>query len=259
MGKEIPVFKLSGNGSIYDGMFAPVTAAAFNTLFNKRYRMQFLKSLAVVSAFSLITPAYAQQKFTEGTIEYTISINGPAPTDYSNPGLSKAGTLLFSIKDNNVRQDLKLEDGYTYSRIGNFTTEKDIILQTLNTINYAIETDLKSLKAKAGAYYGAKLETTGNTRKVNDLEAQEALLKYKDGTSMRFFYHKDYELPHPEIFERMPELKGIPALFDVPMSNGYVTHFELRRITPGPVGNTIFRVPEGYRIISKKEYDKLTN
>ncbi len=221
--------------------------------------MQFLKSLTVASTFCLVAPAYAQQKFTEGTIEYTITINGPATTDDNNPGVSKAGTLLFSIKDNNVRQDLKLEDGYTYSRIGNFVTEKDIILQTLNTVNYAIETDLKSLKAKAGAYYGARFETTANTRKVNDIDVQEAVLKYKDGSTLRFFYNKSYELAHPEIFERMPELKGLPALFDIPMNNGFVTHFELRRVSPGPVGNAVFRVPEGYRIISKKEYDKLTN
>lgn len=221
--------------------------------------MQFLKSLAAAALIGTTLPAYAQQKLTEGTIEYNISINGPAAPGTTEAPAGKAGTLLFRIKDHNVRQDLKLEDGYTYSRIGNFVTEKDIILQTLNTVNYAIETDLKSLKSKADAYYGAKLEESGSVKKVNDIEVREAVLRYKNGSTMKFFYSKSYELPHPDIFERMPELKGIPAVFDVPMSNGYVTHFELKRVTQEPVGNAVFRVPEGYRIISKKEYDKLTN
>ncbi len=173
-------------------------------------------------------------------------------------GRRKAGTLTFRIKDHNVRQDLKLEDGYVYSRIGNFVTEKDIILQTLNTVNYAIETDLNSLKTKAGAYYGAKLAEGKATKKVNNIEVREAVLKYKDGSTLQFYYAKSHALAHPEIFEHMPELKGIPALFDIPMSNGYVTHFELKKIAEGPVNNAVFRVPEGYRIISKKEYDKLT-
>lgn len=221
--------------------------------------MQFLKSLTAVILIALVAPAYAQQKFTEGTIEYTISINAPAVPGTEGAGTSKAGTLVFYIKDHNVRQDLKLEDGYIYSRIGNFVTEKDIILQTLNTVNYAIETDLNSLKAKASAYYGAKLENGKQTKKLGDIEVQEATLKYKDGSSMQFYYAKSHQLAHPEIFEHMPELKGIPALFDIPMSNGYKTHFELKKIAQEPIGNAVFRVPEGYRIISKKEYDKLTN
>lgn len=220
--------------------------------------MHLLKSLTAVTLFSFVAPAYAQQKLTEGTIEYAISINGPA-AEAGETVTGKAGTLVFSIKEHNVRQDLKLDDGYTYSRIGNFVTEKDIILQTLNTVNYAIETDLNSLKLKTSAYYGARLEEGKQTKKVNNIEVREAVLRYKDGTVMQFYYTKGHELPHPEIFERMPELKGIPAIFDIPMSNGYVTHFELKRIAPEPVGNAVFRIPEGYRIISKKEYDKLTN
>lgn len=216
--------------------------------------MQFLKSLTAVTLLSFVVPAYAQQKLTEGTIEYAISINGPAAeTGSGEAGTSKAGTLVFSIKEHNVRQDLKLDDGYTYSRIGNFVTEKDIILQTLNTVNYAIETDLNSLKSKTSAYYGARLEEGKQTKKINNIEVHEAVLKYKNGTVMQFYYAKGHELPHPEIFERMPELKGIPAIFDIPMSNGYVTHFELKRIAREPVGNAVFRIPEGYRIISKKE------
>ena len=221
--------------------------------------MQFLKSLTAVTLFTFVAPVYAQQKLTEGTIEYAISINGPAATGSEEAGITKAGTLMFRIKDHNVRQDLKLDDGYTYSRIGNFVTEKDIILQTLNTINYAIETDLNSLKVKSGPYYGAKLEDGKGTKKINNIETREAVLKYKDGSKMQFYYAKSYQLSHPEIFEHMPELKGIPALFDIPMSNGYVTHFELKKIAQEPVDNVVFRVPEGYRIISKKEYDKLTN
>lgn len=210
--------------------------------------------LLLLSAFS-----FAQQKFTEGVIVYDVTITGKIPTPANEPSMTetKSGTLTIYLKEENIRQDIKLQDGYSHSRIGNYISGKEIILQTINRLKYAIEISLKEQKKKNGDRYGAIIKDGKVVQTANKFEATEAIAEYVKGNVFTFSYLKTYYINHSEIFENTPELKGIPASYDVQMSNGFTTHFELKSITAEPVSNSTFKVPEGYRIISKKEYDKL--
>lgn len=201
----------------------------------------------------------AQEKFTEGIITYNITITGKVPTPANEPALTetKSGTLTISIKGDNVRKDIKLQDGYTHSQISNYATEKEIILQTINTTRYAIEINLDDQRKKNAAYLNAQQETGSGKKTIAGQNATESTLKYKNGSAINLYYISSYDLKHPELFEQFPQLKGIPAIYDIPMSNGFTTHFELSSILAEPVANATFRIPEGYRIISRKEYDKL--
>lgn len=221
--------------------------------------MLLQKTILSLGLLSLAGGSHGQEKLSEGVLTYALTISGKVPTPANEPALTetKSGTLLIYVKDNYVRQDIKLEDGYTYSRISNYTTDKDIILQTINTTRYAIEVGMKDERKKTMHFTDAILETGRNRKKIGDFDAQEATLKYKNGSSFQLYYVDQYVLAHPEVFERSPELKGIPAQFDIPGSNGFNTHFELKTLNREPVSNSVFQVPEGYRIISRKEYEKL--
>jgi len=221
--------------------------------------MLLRKTLLSLCLCSLAAGTYGQEKLSEGVLTYALTISGKVPTLANEPALTetKSGTLLIYVKDNYVRQDIRLEDGYTYSRISNYITDKDIILQTINTTRYAIEVGMKDERKKNMSFMDATLEAGRNRKKIGELEAQEATLKYKNGSSFPLYYVDQYTLAHPEVFERSPELKGIPAQFDIPGSNGFTTHFELKALSREPVANSVFQVPEGYRIISRKEYEKL--
>lgn len=201
----------------------------------------------------------AQEKFSEGIISYKITITGKVPTPANEPALTqtKSGVMNISIKGDNVREDIILEDGYNYAQISNYATEKEIILQTINTVRYAIEITLKDQRKKNEMYYGAELSPGKGQQVIAGRTAIESSLKYKSGSTLNFYYINSYELNHPEVFDQFPELNGIPAIYDIPMSNGFITHFELVKIDMIPVANAVFRIPEGYRIISRKEYDKL--
>lgn len=220
----------------------------------------FLKRIILIfslAAFPFI--AEAQQKFTEGIITYNVTITGKIPTPADEPALTetKSGIMTISIKGDNIREDIKLEDGYTHAQISNYATGKEIILQTINTVRYAIEINLKDQRKNNAAYFGAEQLAGKGRKSVAGLNAAESTWKYKNGTALTLYYTDAYELNHPEIFDQFPELKGIPVLYDIPMSNGFTTHFELKSIEAIPVDNATFRIPEGYRIISRKEYDKL--
>ncbi len=200
----------------------------------------------------------AQTTFTEGIISYQVSILNPGaiPEDPAYPATQK-GTFTLQIKNHSVHQRLVLEDGFSNTSIINYATGKHIILRQINAINYAVELNIRDMVKKNALHYGATLQPGNNTRLIRNLKAEDATLTYKKGKNLYFFYLPGYTLEHPEIFEFMPELKGIPALFDIPLSNGYVTHFELKDLVAQPIDNSIFSIPEGYRIISQKEYDKL--
>jgi hypothetical protein len=220
----------------------------------------FLKKIILIfclTAFPFLSEA--QQKFTEGVITYNVTITGKIPTPADEPALTetKSGTMTISIKGDNVREDIKLEDGYTHAQISNYATGKEIILQTINTVHYAIEINLKDQRKNNAAYYGAEQQAGKGKKNIAGIDALESTWKYKNGTALSLYYINNFELAHPEIFDQFPELKGVPAMYDIPMSNGFTTHFELKSIEAEPVDNATFRVPEGYRIISRKEYDKL--
>ncbi len=220
----------------------------------------FLKKITILLCFiAYYGSSIAQEKFSEGIIKYKITITGQVPTPANEPALTetKSGTLTISIKGDNVREDIQLEDGYTHSQISNYATEKEIILQTINTTRYAIELNLKDQRKKNAGYYDALLQLGSGRKTIAGKDAREGALKYKNGSSLNFYFVNEYELKHPEVFEQLPEIKGIPAEYDLPMSNGFTTHFELSSIEAEPVSNATFRIPEGYRIISRKEYDKL--
>ncbi|WP_118972568.1 hypothetical protein [Taibaiella koreensis] len=221
--------------------------------------MSFQKSILFPCLLASAAAVYGQEKLGEGMLTYAVTISGKVPTPANEPALTeaKSGILSIYVKDNYVRQDIKLEDGYTYSRISNYITDKDIILQTINTTHYAIEIGMKEERKKNIAFLNATLEPGRSRKKIGDFEAQEAKLQYRDGSTFQLYYIDRYTLLHPEVFERSPELNGIPALFDIPGSNGFSTHFELKTISPEPVSSSVFQVPEGYRIISRKEYEKL--
>lgn len=203
--------------------------------------------------------SFSQQKFTEGTLRYKIIITGTIPTPANEPTIpeTQSGTLTIQIKDELIRQDLLLENGYSNTRISNYITDKGLVLQTINTMKYAIEVSLKERGKMVEKYNNGRLEPGKEKRSFGNVEGVEAKYHLQDGSSLTFFYITDYELKNIDIFDGMPRLKGIPASFDMPMANGFSMHFELESILPHPVPHAAFKVPEGYRIISKKEYEKL--
>lgn len=201
----------------------------------------------------------AQKLVSEGTINYKVTISGKVPTPANEPAIteSKSGTVSIKIKGDNIRQDVQLEDGYKHSQISNFTTGKEIILQSVNGLKYAIEINIKDKEKQNSQYYNAAITLNKDMKSFAGYDSKSATATYKNGTTLALFILQDYYLNYPQIFDRFPDLKGIPASYDLLMGNGFTTHFELTTLNEDPIQNALFRIPEGYRIISQKEYEKL--
>ncbi|KAA5536713.1 hypothetical protein F0919_03315 [Taibaiella lutea] len=201
----------------------------------------------------------AQKLLSEGTITYKITISGKIPTPANEPSVTetKSGTVSIRIKGDNIRQDIKLEDGYSHAQISNYATGKEIILQSINELKYAIELNIKDKETQNASYYKAALTLNKEKKTFAGFDAVSALLTYKNGTTFSLFIVPDYYISYPAIFDRFPDIKAIPASYDLLMTNGFTMHFELTSLNEVPVENAAFRVPVGYRIIGQKEYEKL--
>ena len=215
-------------------------------------------SLTILSCF-LFYVIKAQQLISEGTITYKITISGKIASQDKQPPLTetKNGTVTIKIKGDNVRQDITLEDGYQHSQITNFATGKEIILQSVNDMKYAIEINISDKEKQNSKYFNATLQPGKEAKTFGGNEAISATITYKDKTTLPLFILPDFYLNYPEIFERFPDIKGIPASYDLVLDNGFTTHFELTEMNEKPVDNVTFRIPVGYRIIKQKEYEKL--
>ena len=200
--------------------------------------------------------ALAQVLFSEGVMEYNIQIKSVKDS------VDKQGTYLIQLKDGNVRKELKLNDGYSNVSVTNFNSNRHIFLQKINHQPYAVEMTEKEYRKQTTKYQGATYKKEGtwlteNVERPQQLTGQKWMIKYKDGKDFIVYASEKYTLQYPEIFERSPQLKGIPVFFQITMENGYTMSFRLEKCVPDPVSNAVFRIPEGYRIISKQEYDKL--
>jgi len=200
--------------------------------------------------------ALAQALFSEGVLEYSVQIKSVKDS------VDRQGTYLIQMKDGNARKELKLNDGYSNVGIINFNSRRYVFLQKINHQPYAVEMTEKEYRKQTAKYLGAAYKREGtwlpeNVEKQDQLPGQKWIVKYKDGKDFIVYVSEKYILQHPEIFEHSPQLKGVPVFFQIAMENGYTMSFRLEKCLPEPVSNAVFRIPEGYRIISKQEYDKL--
>lgn len=196
-----------------------------------------------------------QVKFNEGVLEYRVQIKNEADT------IRNEGTFTIHIKEGNVRKELKLNNGYDHVTLTNYNLGKHIILQKFNKHHYAVEMPEKEYRKKSAKYSNAQYYQEGSWLHVDDslqeTNGKRVDITYRHGKTISAYVLDKYYLDYPRIFEQMPEIVGIPVAFQIESGNNYTMSFRLIKCNPQPISNNIFRIPEGYRIISHQEYDKL--
>jgi hypothetical protein len=205
-----------------------------------------------------VYPVFAQELFTEGTIKYKVTILAPPnPDDPTATRPAQNGTYVLYIKNKKVRKDLILDGGFRSTNLADYRVGKNIILKTVAGIKYALETDVQDELEEQKRFVNGKFLAGAESKKIGNILSQEGMLTYSNGEHLHFYFDPEYKMELSYVFEQFPELEGIPAEFELNLSGGYKTRFELVSVTAEPIRNSIFRVPEGYRIISKKEYEQL--
>jgi hypothetical protein len=199
-----------------------------------------------------VTSVTAQKPFTEGIIIYKVSL-------VSSDNKTFYGTYTFFIKGNQVKKEIKLNNGYQDIVIINSGANKIYSLQNRNGKKYAIELSMPQMLKNQEKFSGFTLKNEmGESQKIAGYSVYKANINYSDGTAPEIFYTKDWSPAQTVTFERFPNAKFFPLHFSYTNDEGMVMIFEAEKIEPGPVENGVYRIPADYKMISYDEYKQLT-
>ncbi len=204
--------------------------------------------LFLISAITCL----AQKPFTEGTVIYNVTLASPSKQTFS-------GTYTFFIKGNQIRKEIKLNNGYQDVVLLNCGTNKVYSLQNKNGKKYAIELSMQELQQRQAKFDGFKMANeTNDTKKIAGYSVYKANVNYTDGSTPVVYYTKDWQPTQPITFERFPNAKFLPVRFSYTDEHGMAMTFEAQVIDLEPIENSRFRIPADYKMISYKEYKELS-
>ena len=208
----------------------------------------------LISFLLLFNNANAQRAFTEGTINYDISIDPPA----NQEGLVQyKGSYSIVVKGPFVKETLTLENGYVTTLLYNYRDSTAYSLKKLSNKNYAIQLDLKTMQNRRKKYEGYTLKQLKATKEIAGQTVNEAIVTYKNGNTSTIAYNIDLA-PGQVIFDNYPGIQYLLLSFTNYNDDGTAIHFTAKSIDETPVESAVFRIPSGYKIISNAEYLQFT-
>lgn len=214
------------------------------------------KKLYILLALNVLVflPAiYAQDVFTEGIIKYDVVITPPANIE----GVKEYhGTYVVTIKSDNIRKELKMDNGYEDIVIDESSADKQYSVKNLNGKNYAIEIDKSILENRRKPWSDYSVTDKKKLKNIAGTDGKLGTITYKNGESIDLYYTDKWSTHH-EIFEYFHNLNFIPLQFTFSNKDGMRMFFEAKQILSTPVENNFFRIPAKYKIITWEEYKKM--
>lgn len=193
--------------------------------------------------------AFAQKKLVEGSITYKATMKNP-------DGTTKDGTYIISVKNKQVRKEMKIGSDFENVVVVD-NTGKMYSLKSMDGRNFAVEMSPEDYAKGNAKYAGMSVKDVGEKRVISGQQTQKATVLYKDGNSADVYYTKDWIVDAPYLFERFDGLEGLPMAFDYKNEQGAIINFEAVKLDEDVVENAKFKVPAGYKVISNEEYRKL--
>ncbi len=213
------------------------------------HKLAFLLFLLSLSG----TLSFAQKPFSEGIIIYKVKLESPDNTN------EVSGTYTFVIKGNEVKKEIKLNNGYQDVVLLNGGNHKVYSLQNLNNRKYAIELNMNEMTKKQEKFAGYTIKNEQiNSKNIAGYAVCKGNINYKDGSGADIYYTKEWRPVQTITFERFPDAKFLPMSFSYKEDNGMVMQFDIEKIEPGPVENAVFRIPPDYKMVSYSEYKQLS-
>ncbi len=211
------------------------------------------KSLFFALIFSFISfYAGAQKPFAEGVLSYKVRLESKDHNVYN-------GTYTFVFKGNQVRKELTIENGFRDVLLVNTDNNTIYSLQAAAGLHYAVELNMEDIHKRMQAYDGFTITNeTATDQKVAGFNAVKGDVKYKDGTGTPILFTREYYPVVPMTFDRFPAADFLPLQFSYTDERGITMQFDMDKLDPSPVENSMFRIPRDYKMISYKEYKELT-
>lgn len=198
--------------------------------------------------------ADAQKKFVEGKLLYKVSLKKPG----QNQEFDSAGSYTILLKGEQVMKELELSNGYSHVLILNENLGTIYSLKASGRNKLAVQLNWQQHKNKQKRYEHFTVRLEDGRRKLAGYEAEKAFIQYPDGMETGIFFTNKVLLENTGVFDRLPGFSYLPVLFEISNRDGVVMRFEAEKIDFRPVEDSYFRLPPDYKVISYKEYKKMS-
>lgn len=215
--------------------------------------MHYKHCLSLVACLLFFMAAIAQKPFTEGVIVYKVTIESPTAST-----ARVSGTYICTIKDQQIKKEIKMNNGYQDVLIFNYGKKTVYSLQVKGDKKYAIQLKMDDFTKKQDKYRDFKLQDKEGVKKIAGIPAREAAITYPDSTLADLYYTPEWYPTQSIIFEHLPDTKVFPLEFTYDAQKGRM-HFQAESIMTKPVENSVFHIPADYKMISYDEYLQLLN
>ena len=215
--------------------------------------MKKIRMTALVICFLLIGDwAFSQVK--EGMVIYDITY---PDTDFDKDVMkmlpSESSTFF---KDDKMRIDMKVGTSMNNSIIvDNSKKEVHVLMDMMgNKMDMAMtEKDVEKDIKNEGAYTISKID---ETKKIAGYICNKALINTKDGQEFSVWYTKDILVKNANWNNQFRGLEGFLMEFRM-NQNGLTMEMTAREIRTEKVSDDIFKIPSGYKSVSKNDLEKM--
>lgn len=210
-----------------------------NRLNNKMFKIALL-----VFSCLLASCLHAQKPFS-GTLEYTASIMRPD----TNVVLKSWKVYLYT-NDTVVRVETETDQLGVQVYIRNMNLNKAYLLLKLDTMRFAIQTDLSKTNPEAKKSYTIKKGK--GKKKVVGLKSQKYVVTEENDDTYSCFFTKKLSGKYLQVYSEIPYLA---TDYFIPSQNGLI-HYELTKIERKQVDRNLFGIPSDFEKISFEEFIK---
>lgn len=202
------------------------------------------------------TALVAQEPFAEGCIVYTVTMD---PAESSAGITSHSGTYRIYLRNRMIRKELELDNGYRHVLIWDGSKRTGYSLQATGGRQYAVQLTREDIEAPSKRYRKFTItDLREEKQSIAGYTCQPATVNYPDGTKANLCYTKDRKLSEAPMYDWLPGISFLPLSFEIKNEAGILMRFQADYLLAAPMEHSLFRVPEGYHIISNNEYKKLT-
>lgn len=207
------------------------------------------KIFITLTSILLTWGLYAQRVITEGTVIYSLSVNGSAVQEAAN--VFNGATLTVYFKGNQALQELK-SSVLNQSTVYDANSASAVILKQAGDQKFIINLDSNNWQHYNRRYEGITFKYTEETKTIAGIPCKKAIAKLSDGTELVVYYAltlsafvKGYEYQ----FKTLP---GLALEYEVQNGQMKVT-YTAKEVLFNPVPAFKFDVPKtGYRILDYK-------
>lgn len=195
--------------------------------------------------------ANAQKLLSEGSIQYSISLND-ALKDSTLANYFQGALSIVYLKGSQSRTDIKTNLGIT-TAIFNNKTHEGVLMREFQSQKLLIRMNAENWADKNKKFIGITYQPTGETKVISGYNCEKTIALLTDGTSFSVFYTKELETENKSYDPQFTGLVGFPVAYESIMGD-LTIQFTLAQISFDPVPVQKFGIPtKGYREISYEE------